>query len=168
MVIVFAGGAWADEPTFKTPEGKFITVEVENYVALLSQLPRNDDDELWKVQCMPVLAMAGKKHADKLEDDDELQLASACENADAVFSGTPTDPELGNRWTLEPLEAPVAEASFDIAEQTEQCAPADEVLQHFKRTLGGGLTSYDVAIDKDDVFLFLEANTEVEDELEMT
>ena len=62
---------------------------------------------------MPPLALAAKKYADKLEDDGELHLASACEGADAVRSGMPTnDPELKSERGTETPKVPVTELPF--------------------------------------------------------
>ena len=99
----FCWEPWADEPTFQIPEGKLIDVEVDNYVPhiLSSCSPPSSNKERCRVKCVPGLAPAwAEKQAGALEDDDELQLASACENAEAVRSGTSTAPELKSEGGL--------------------------------------------------------------------
>ena len=106
---------------------------------------------------MPVLAMGAEKHADKLEDDDELQLESACENANAVCSDTPIDPELKSEGGNETQKLPVTEVSSAIIAEPELCSlRREEILQQFKRTLDGGLAVHDAAIDKDDPLFFID------------
>ena len=57
---------------------------------------------------MPALALAAERYADGLrEDEDELQLASACEDAEAARSGTPIDPELKSQGGTEIVKVPV-------------------------------------------------------------
>ena len=105
---------------------------------------------------MPVLAVAAEKHTEKLEEDDELQLASACGDAGAVRSGTPIDPELKLQEATAIPKAPVAESASGIAEDT--CAPVGEVLQPVKRTSNDGLTIHDAANNNIDVPILLDDN----------
>ena len=47
-----------------------------------------------RLQMMPALALAAEKYGDTLEDgDDEFRFAGACEEVEALSSGTPTIPE---------------------------------------------------------------------------
>ena len=90
-----------------------------------------------------------EKYADTLEDDDELRFASACEPAEPVCRGTPTEnSELSSEGGTETPKAPVADfPSIIIETEPELCSPRDEVLQQSKRTLEGGFTLHDAAID---------------------
>ena len=91
----------------------------------------------------------------------------ACEDNEAVRSGTPKEPELKAEELTETPKAPVAKSTSDIVEETETCAPTDDALHNFKWSLDGGLTFQDAAIDKDNVPLVSDTTTDVEDELEL-
>ena len=69
----------------------------------------------------------------------------------------------------ETREALAAESSSVIVDEPDLQSPRDDVLQHFIRTLDGGFTLDDAAIDKDDrpSPLLLNGDTDAEGELDM-
>ena len=168
----FCWDPFATEPTFQIPGGTFILVTCVGgsyvpHILSSSSCPANMGVELRRAPCEPALANALGQDV-----EDELQLVHACDTG-AVPSGTPTDPELRNQGGPETkgglfdFEALDAESFLATADEKETCAPAEEVLQHFKRTLDGGLTFHDAAIDEGDVPFLLDTDTDVEDEIAM-
>ena len=117
---------------------------------------------------MPASAAAAEPAATgedgRLENDDELLLAHACEDSEPVRNGTPIQLEELSKGGIEALKVQGhIEPPFAIVTEQDLCSPHDEDLLQFKTVLEVRFTAHDAAIDKgDELILLLDDDTDIE------